>query len=137
MFYYITVAKPTDSFVSPLTRRFAISVNIRRRKCKTVLSHNTLLAVELVVEFVTLHSYLPCIPEDNTSRSFNLFLVATNRAFVYNSQTQCFDTSCLVPPSGVIETLQQEVFYYNHLVSRHRHDDGGYFRTAKKPLNFS
>ena len=47
--FYITVAKPTDSFVSPFTPRFAISVNIRRRKCKTVLSHNTLLAVELVV----------------------------------------------------------------------------------------
>ena len=79
--FCITVAKPTDSFVSPFTPRFAISVNIRRRKYKTVLSHNTLLAVKLVVEFARLHSLL-CIPDNNSSRSHDLFLVGTNWAFV-------------------------------------------------------
>ena len=82
----ITAAKPTDSFGSPLTRRFAISVNIRRRKCKTVLSHNTLLAVELVVGFATLQSYLLCRLDNNLSRSHDFFLVRTNRAFVLNDK---------------------------------------------------
>ena len=83
--FYITVAKPTDSLVSPFTPRFAISVNIRRRKCKTVLSHNTLLAVELVVEFARLHSLL-CIPDNNSSRSHDLFLVGTNWTFVLHDK---------------------------------------------------
>ena len=77
--FYITVAKPTNSFVSPFTPRFAISVNIRRRKCKTVLSHNTLLAIELgplhmspvdrasQVTEISPHSYFLC-------KNFDVFI---------------------------------------------------------------
>ena len=83
--FYITVAKPTDSLVSPFTPRFAILVNIRRRKCKTVLSHNTLLAIELEVELARLHSFL-CIPDNNSSRSHDLLLVGKNWAFVLHDK---------------------------------------------------
>ena len=82
--FYIAVAKPTNSFVSFLAQRSAISINIRRRKCKTVLSHITNLAD--VVEFATVHSYLLCIPDNNSSISHDPCLGGTNRAFILNDR---------------------------------------------------
>lgn len=82
--FYFAVAKPTDSFVSFLAQRSAISINIRRRKCETVLSHITNLAG--VVEFATVHSYLLCIPDNSSSISPDPFLGGTNWAFILNDR---------------------------------------------------
>ena len=57
-------------------------MNIRRRKCKTVLSHITNLAGVVA----TVHSYLLCIPDNNRSISLDPFLGGTNRAFILNDR---------------------------------------------------
>ena len=39
-----------------------------------------------VVEFATVHSYLLCIPDNNSSISLDPFLGGTNRAFILNDR---------------------------------------------------